>query len=63
MKVIANRCFWNLAKMLESDIQRFASGPVPLGRKRGQEQCQDHTGNVSVETLERARPRARSLYE
>ncbi len=32
--------------MAESDIQRFAGGLGPLQRKRSQEKCQDHVGNV-----------------
>ncbi len=35
--------FLILAKMVESDIQRFAGGPGPLGRKKSQEQCQGRT--------------------
>ena len=34
MKVIANRCVWKLAKIAESDIQRFAGCLGPLGKKR-----------------------------
>ncbi len=42
MKVIANICFLKLAKMVESDVQQYAGGVGPLGRKKSQEKCQDH---------------------
>ena len=46
MKSDCKYMFLKLAKMVESDIRRFAGGPGPLGRKRSQEQCQCRAGNV-----------------
>ncbi len=46
MTVISEQMFLKLAKMVESDIQQFAGGLGPLGRKRSQEKCQDDVCNI-----------------
>ena len=37
--------------MVGLDIQQFAGGPKPLGKKRSQEQCQGHQDNVWMGTV------------
>ncbi len=47
-------CKWiclKISQMVESDIQWFAGGWQPLGKKRSQEQCQGHQGNSFISQL------------
>ncbi len=51
MKLLANGFRLKISRMVGSNIQRFAGGPRPLGKKRSQEQCQGHKGNIWMETV------------